>query len=103
MPIAFPTLLCDIILAQHPGICIESDVPSRRESDLSLDYKLFEGTHAADIAPPSAKKSTSAITRQQMIADLKVVSKAPDDKKFLVDRVIQALELEEGASTEDAG
>ncbi|MCI10533.1 hypothetical protein A2U01_0031626, partial [Trifolium medium] len=41
--------------------------------------------------------------RQQMIADLKVVSKALDDKKFLVGRVIQALELEEGAATEDAG
>ncbi|MCH95220.1 envelope-like protein, partial [Trifolium medium] len=59
MPIAFPTLLCDIILAQHPGICTDSDMPSRRESDLSLDYRLFEGTHAADIAPPSSKKSTS--------------------------------------------
>ncbi|MCI53898.1 hypothetical protein A2U01_0075145, partial [Trifolium medium] len=67
------------------------------------DYRLFEGTHAADIAPPSAKKSANAITRQQMIADLKVVSKALDDKKFLVDRVIQALELEEVAATEDVG
>ncbi|MCI42687.1 hypothetical protein A2U01_0063924, partial [Trifolium medium] len=37
------------------------------------------------------------------IADLKVVSKALDDKKFLVDRVIQALELEEVAATENAG
>ncbi|MCI31350.1 hypothetical protein A2U01_0052562, partial [Trifolium medium] len=33
----------------------------------------------------------------------KVVSNALDDKKFLVDRVIQTLELEEGASTKDAG
>ncbi|MCI95286.1 hypothetical protein A2U01_0116584, partial [Trifolium medium] len=33
----------------------ESDVPSRRESDLSLDYRLFEGTHAADLAASSAK------------------------------------------------
>ncbi|MCI77083.1 hypothetical protein A2U01_0098353, partial [Trifolium medium] len=35
--------------------------------------------------------------------DLKVVSKALDDKKFLVDRVIQALELEEVTTTENAG
>ncbi|MCI92391.1 hypothetical protein A2U01_0113687, partial [Trifolium medium] len=41
-------------------------------------YRLFEGTYAADIAAPSAKKPTSAVTRQQMIADLKVVSKALD-------------------------
>ncbi|MCI60580.1 hypothetical protein A2U01_0081836, partial [Trifolium medium] len=33
----------------------------------------------------------------------KLVSKALDDKKFLVDRVIHALELEEVAATEDAG
>ncbi|MCI82053.1 hypothetical protein A2U01_0103327, partial [Trifolium medium] len=37
------------------------------------------------------------------IADLKLVSKALDDKKFLVDRVIHALELEEVAAIEDAG
>ncbi|MCI31657.1 hypothetical protein A2U01_0052869, partial [Trifolium medium] len=63
----------------------------------------FEGTHAADIAAPSAQKPTGAITRQQMITDLKLVSKALDDKKFLVDRVVHALELEEVAATEDAG
>ncbi|MCI80472.1 hypothetical protein A2U01_0101743, partial [Trifolium medium] len=51
------------------------------ESDLSLDYRLFEGTHAADIAASSAQKPTGAITRQQMITDLKLVSKALDDKK----------------------
>ncbi|MCI68691.1 envelope-like protein, partial [Trifolium medium] len=73
MPIVFPTLICDITLAQYPGICTESDVPSRRESYLSLDYRLFEGTHAADIAAPFAQKPTGAITRQQMIADLKLV------------------------------
>ncbi|MCI52101.1 hypothetical protein A2U01_0073345, partial [Trifolium medium] len=59
--------------------------------------------HAADIAASSAKKTTSAITRQQMIADLKLVSKALDDNKFLVDRVIRVLELEEVATTKNAG
>ncbi|MCI98007.1 hypothetical protein A2U01_0119310, partial [Trifolium medium] len=66
-------------------------------------YRLFEGTHAADLAASSAKKTNGAITRQQMISDLKIVSKALDDKKFLVDRVIHALELEEVAATKDAG
>ncbi|MCI41135.1 envelope-like protein [Trifolium medium] len=78
MSIAFPILICDIILAQYPGICTESYVPSRRKSYMSLDYKIFEGTYAADIAAPSAKKPTGAATRQQMSADLKVVSKALD-------------------------
>jgi hypothetical protein len=58
MPIAFPTLICDIILAQYPGIFTEADVPSKRESDLSLDFRLFEGTHVADIVAPSVKQPT---------------------------------------------
>ncbi|MCI76055.1 envelope-like protein, partial [Trifolium medium] len=72
MPIAFPTLICDIILSQHPEIFIEADVPSRRESDLSLDFRLFKGTHAADIAAPSVKQPTGVLSRKQMITDLKV-------------------------------
>ncbi|MCI94709.1 hypothetical protein A2U01_0116007, partial [Trifolium medium] len=43
---------------------------------MSLDYRLFEGAHAADIATPSVKKPTVTLTRKQMIADLKDVSKA---------------------------
>ncbi|MCI01551.1 hypothetical protein A2U01_0022578, partial [Trifolium medium] len=69
----------------------------------SLDYRLFEGTHAADIAPASVKKPTGTVSRKQMIADLKIVSKTLDDKKFLVDHVIQALELEEEAVAVKAG
>jgi hypothetical protein len=63
MPNAFPTLLCDIILHQHPGICTEADVPKRRDSDLSLDYRLFEGAHAADIAVPTARQPPGILTR----------------------------------------
>ncbi|MCI15377.1 envelope-like protein, partial [Trifolium medium] len=36
MPIVFPTLLCSIILDQHPGILISSDVAYKRESPLTL-------------------------------------------------------------------
>ena len=28
MPIVFPTLMCDIILAQHPDICTKAGVPT---------------------------------------------------------------------------
>jgi hypothetical protein len=41
LPIAFPTLLCSIILDQQPGILTAADVPKKRESPLSLHYKLF--------------------------------------------------------------
>ncbi|CAJ2652710.1 unnamed protein product [Trifolium pratense] len=69
MPIAFPTLMCDIVLAQHPGICTEDD---KRGCDLSFDFRLFEGTHAADCAASSVNQSTDVLPRKQMIVDLKV-------------------------------
>ncbi|MCI86712.1 envelope-like protein, partial [Trifolium medium] len=56
MPIAFLTLLCGIILSQHPGIFVKSDIPRTRKSPLSVDYRLFEGEHAADIATPSVQQ-----------------------------------------------
>jgi hypothetical protein len=36
LPIAFPTLLCSIILDQQPGILTAADVPKKREYPLSL-------------------------------------------------------------------
>ncbi|MCI31271.1 hypothetical protein A2U01_0052483 [Trifolium medium] len=71
MPIAFPTLLCGIILSQYPGILVKGDIPCTRKSTLSLDY------------------------RKQMIAELKDVSNDLGEKKFKIDHVIQALELKE--------
>ncbi|MCI29883.1 envelope-like protein, partial [Trifolium medium] len=94
LPIAFPTLVCGIILNQHPDIYIAADVSCAREADLSLDYRLFERSHAADIAGPSGKKSGDTLSKKQMIADLKETSKALEEKKLKIDRVIQALEAE---------
>ncbi|KAK2415376.1 hypothetical protein QL285_037861 [Trifolium repens] len=48
MPIAFPSLICSIILAQHPSILTADDEVSKRESPLDFHPKLFEGKHAAD-------------------------------------------------------
>ncbi|MCI61106.1 envelope-like protein, partial [Trifolium medium] len=58
MPIGFPTLLCDIILGQYPGICTTADVSSKRDSDLTGDYRLFTGSHVADIAIATANQPT---------------------------------------------
>ncbi|MCI95190.1 hypothetical protein A2U01_0116488, partial [Trifolium medium] len=65
------------------------------ESDIFLDQRFLDRSHAADIAPASIKGASGTLSRQQMIDDLKTVSKALGDKKFLVDRVVQALEAEE--------
>ncbi|MCI03833.1 envelope-like protein, partial [Trifolium medium] len=70
MPIVFPTLLCSIILDQHPGILISSDVAYKRESPLTLHYRLFEETHVPVIVATSSKKTSGSMTRKEMIADL---------------------------------
>ncbi|CAJ2638250.1 unnamed protein product [Trifolium pratense] len=101
MPIAFPTLICDIILSQHPDICTKSDVPVPRPSALTMDFRLLEGKHAADIAVASLKKPAAGMTKRQMIANLRDVSKMLGEKKELVDGVIQALELEQSQANED--
>ncbi|XP_050889831.1 uncharacterized protein LOC127095142 [Lathyrus oleraceus] len=56
LPIAFPFIICGIILNQHPGILCSNDLPSRRKPALSVHYKLFEGSHVEDIVMTSAIK-----------------------------------------------
>lgn len=49
MPIAIPSLICGIILSQHPGILNSVDAARKRESLLSLHYRLFAWTYVPDI------------------------------------------------------
>ncbi|XP_050920176.1 uncharacterized protein LOC127137798 [Lathyrus oleraceus] len=56
LPIAFPSMICGIILNQHPGILFSNDLPSKRKPALSVHYKLFEGSHVEDIVMTSAMK-----------------------------------------------
>ncbi|MCI15306.1 envelope-like protein, partial [Trifolium medium] len=70
MPIAFPILLCSIILDQHPCILISFDVTCKRESPLTLHYRLFEGTHVLDNVATSGKQTSGSMTRKEMIVDL---------------------------------
>jgi hypothetical protein len=97
-PIAFPSLLCGIILSQQPGILRSSDFPMKRKAPLILHSKLFEGTHAPDIATASVQRSSAALTRKDMIAELKATCKGLEDQKLKLEAVIQALELEEAGA-----
>ncbi|MCI06056.1 envelope-like protein, partial [Trifolium medium] len=58
------------------GIIVSGDVVCKRESPLTLNYRLLEGTHVSDIATTSVRKPAESLTRKQMIADLKDASKA---------------------------
>ncbi|KAK2448430.1 hypothetical protein QL285_007694 [Trifolium repens] len=101
MPIAFPSLICSIILAQHPSILTADDEVSKRESPLDFHPRLFEGTHAADIevTGPSAAApiGSGSMSRKEMIASLESACKALDEKKKSLEQVIMALKQEEAA------
>ncbi|XP_050876846.1 uncharacterized protein LOC127080572 [Lathyrus oleraceus] len=56
MPICFPSLIYGIILKQYPGILLPIDSVKKRDSPLSIHYKLFAGTHVPDIVMTSSKK-----------------------------------------------
>ncbi|XP_045831522.1 uncharacterized protein LOC123922906 [Trifolium pratense] len=69
-PVALPTLLCNIILEQHPDI-----------------LRTGVGTSV----------QAGVLSRKQMIADLTEASRALEARKLKIDRVIEALKVEEAA------
>ncbi|XP_050876655.1 uncharacterized protein LOC127080377 [Lathyrus oleraceus] len=73
LPIAFPSMICGIILNQHPGILCSNDLPSRRKPALSMHYKLFEGSHVEHIVMTSAMKRPAS--KVGAIAELKETCK----------------------------
>ncbi|KAL5131170.1 hypothetical protein HKD37_12G034102 [Glycine soja] len=99
LPIAFPTVLCGIMLSQHPNILNYTDSVMKRESPLSLHYKLFEGTHVPDIVSTSGKAAASgAVSKDTLIAELKdtckvleATIKATTEKKMELERLINRL------------
>ncbi|KAL5137837.1 hypothetical protein HKD37_10G028138 [Glycine soja] len=109
LPIAFPTVLCGIMLSQHPNILNYTDSVMKRESPLSLHYKLFEGTHVPDIVSTSGKAAASgAVSKDALIAELKdtckvleATIKATTEKKMELERLITRLS-ESGIDDEEA-
>ncbi|KAK2352163.1 hypothetical protein QL285_096477 [Trifolium repens] len=111
--IGFPTLISDIILDQHPNILVPEVTPCKRESPMSLSYKLFEGKHAADIVLPAKKVvpqesvASTSMNRKAMIITMEAAVKALDEQKTELERVILALKQEEaeeeGLIAENAG
>jgi hypothetical protein len=96
LPIAFPTLLSSIILDQQPDILTAADVPKKRESPLSLHYKLFGNHHVPDIVGTSdAAATVGYMTRKDIIAALRDTCLVLDEKKAQFERMILALENEE--------
>ena len=100
LPIAFPSIICGIILSQQPGILSTSDIPSRRKPPLSVHYKLFEGSHVNDIVMTSAMKKPAS--QGGLIAQLKETCKELEtgirvakDMKEALEVLISSLDQEE--------
>jgi hypothetical protein len=101
LAIGFPSLICGIILEQHPNILLPEDELCKRESLISLHYKLFEGKHDADITVPSkkvaspGKVASSSMNRKAMIISMEAAVRALDEQKKELEKVITALKQEE--------
>jgi len=81
-PIAFPTLLCSIILDQHPNTKTMKDIPKKRESPLTLHQKLFGSSHVPDIVGTSRSVlATGLLTKQKIVAALKDTCVMLDERK----------------------
>ncbi|XP_050895970.1 uncharacterized protein LOC127102665 [Lathyrus oleraceus] len=107
LPIAFPSMICRIILNQHPGILCSNDLPSRRKPTLSVHYKLFEGSHVEDIVMTSSIKRP--VSKLGEIAELKETCKELGEgirvataRKQSLEALVASLEQDEGENVEHA-
>ncbi|PNX67276.1 envelope-like protein, partial [Trifolium pratense] len=101
MPIAFPSLLCGIILDQYPDIKVVTDTPKKRETAFTFHHKLFGDHNVADHVGTSAD-GASTMTKMEIIAALKVqcreIDKQKDEleeKKKMFVKMIQGLEADD--------
>ncbi|XP_057443586.1 uncharacterized protein LOC130735691 [Lotus japonicus] len=83
LPIGFPCLLCGIILSQHPQILLVDEVPSKKASLLTIDYRLLAGAHVSDVAGlaemTQGEGTSSQKTPETPIAALIAVSEMLQD------------------------
>ncbi|XP_058777803.1 uncharacterized protein LOC131652043 [Vicia villosa] len=107
MPIAFPTLICGIIISQHRGILPGTDVIAKRESTLSLHFKLFTGKHVPNIAMTSTSTDPKITTKAEIISDLVEAFKELDEvirvssaRKAKFEKMIKDLKKDDSADEE---
>ncbi|XP_050914932.1 uncharacterized protein LOC127129860 [Lathyrus oleraceus] len=97
-PIAFPSLICGIVLNQFPNILTENDSVKKRDNPMSFNHKLFLGTHVPDIV--MATGETSRVSKQlgkvAIIAMLKETCRELEARKLNLEKLISNLEMTEG-------
>lgn len=102
MPIAFPSLICGVILSQHPNILINSDSTCKTDPPVLLHYRLFTGKYVPDIVMTSGHTSSRSTDRTNILTDMKNTCKTLDDtihnyteRKCKIEMLIKALSKEE--------
>lgn len=108
MPVAFPSLIYEIILNQNTNILVSSDVACKRKSPLSLHYKLFQGTHVTYIVITSGEKTDGATLKEGIVEELKAISNTLEEtieisseRKIYMDNMILALSNKYGELDKD--
>ncbi|XP_058769269.1 uncharacterized protein LOC131643133 [Vicia villosa] len=98
-PIAFPFVICGILLNQYPNILSENDSVCKRESAISFHYKMFQGTHVPDIVTTSVgtSKDNTPTSKAVVIAMLRETCKELESRKLTIEKLISSLEMEEGS------
>ena len=81
-----------MILSQHPSILISSDTACKRESPLSLHYRLFIGKHVPNIVMTSGKETAKTCIEKKIRLEsrIKAVTEKGND-----DNVVGDVEEEE--------
>ncbi|XP_058725982.1 uncharacterized protein LOC131597294 [Vicia villosa] len=102
-PIAFPSLICGIILNQFPNILNDKDSVCKRASPLLFHHKLLQGTHFPDVVTTSAgpSKDSTTTSKAAMIAMLRETCKELESRKLALEKLISSLETDEGAKSAD--
>jgi hypothetical protein len=99
LPIVFPSLLCSIMLDQHPGLITADDLPKKREYPLTFHHKLFGDNHVPDlVGTPGSTPATRSMTKEEIIAALKDTCVMMDERKAQFELMIHALERNDDAN-----
>jgi hypothetical protein len=105
LPIAFPSLITEIILSQYPSILLPEEFESKRPPPISFNHKLFAEPHVPDIVfkEKEAAETSAPLNRssqKKVLAELIQVSKELEEtiksstiRKTCVDHLIKQLTM----------
>ncbi|XP_058753265.1 uncharacterized protein LOC131626472 [Vicia villosa] len=91
-PIAFPSLICGIILNQFPNVLSDKYSVCKRASPSLFHHKLFQGTYVPDVVTTSAgtSKDNTTTSKASMIVILRETCKELESRKLALEKLISS-------------